>query len=516
MAWPWCKLSSSNVNITNVLKVMTIMRKTHVFCSLYRLRQRVGVRVLQAPLALVAAALLTACATAPNPPPAPALPTSVPPTWQAPLPHSGSTTDLTQWWARFNDANLPALIQAAQAVSPNLASAYARVARARAARTASDAAALPMANAVGSAVNGRQTTRGSASTSATAGVQAQWEIDLFGAIAAGRSAAEARLQGAQAGWHNARVSVAAETASAYTALRACEAQAVQSQADSSSRAETARLTDASATAGFTAPAEAALARAGAAQARMQAVAQNAQCDGLIKALVELTDIAETNLRKRLAPGTAVLPKPEPIVTSALPASLLAQRADLADTARAIVAAASDRAQAAAQEKPQISLAGSLGLLAIRANQGFGQTTTSGATWSLGPISVNFPLFDGGARAAATAAAQAGYDEAVALYRAQVRQAVREVETSLVALQSTAQRQGDAELAARDFEASLRATAARQARGLASLFDLEAARRNAVLAQSTLIELQRERVAAWISLYRALGGGWAGELSTAAQ
>ena len=55
--------------------------------------------------------------------------------------------------------------------------------------------------------------------------------------------------------------------------------------------------------------------------------------------------------------------------------------------------------------------------------------------------------------------------------------------------------------------TLRATEARSRGGLASQFDLETARRNAVLAQSTVIELQRERVTAWITLYRALGGGW---------
>ena len=59
----------------------------------------------------------------------------------------------------------------------------------------------------------------------------------------------------------------------------------------------------------------------------------------------------------------------------------------------------------------------------------------------------------------------------------------------------------------DFESALRATQARQQGGLASLLDLEAARRNAVAAQSALIELQRERATAWIGLVRALGGGW---------
>ena len=94
-----------------------------------------------------------------------------------------------------------------------------------------------------------------------------------------------------------------------------------------------------------------------------------------------------------------------------------------------------------------------------------------------------------------------------MYQAQVRRAVREVETALVQLDATARRQLDAESAARDFNASLQATQARQKGGLASLFDLEAARRNAVQAQGALIELQRERAAAWIALYRALGGGW---------
>ena len=86
-------------------------------------------------------------------------------------------------------------------------------------------------------------------------------------------------------------------------------------------------------------------------------------------------------------------------------------------------------------------------------------------------------------------------------------AVREVESALVALQSTAGRGDDARTAAEGFERSYRAVESRYRGGLASLFELEDARRTAVAAQSALIELQRERVAAWISLYRALGGGW---------
>src|SRR5690606_7343655 len=97
----------------------------------------------------------------------------------------------------------------------------------------------------------------------------------------------------------------------------------------------------------------------------------------------------------------------------------------------------------------------------------------------------------------------------------LRGAVREVESALVALNSTAARNEDARIAAEGFERSYRATESRYKGGVASLFELEDARRSAVAAQGALIDLQRERVAAWIALYRALGGGWSASDAQAA-
>jgi multidrug efflux system outer membrane protein len=456
---------------------------------------------------LAVAVLLTACATGGVPQGEAALPNpALPAAWQAnaaPLAHGGSTTALAAWWAQFQDPALPALIASAQAASPTLASARARIERARSALATTTALTGPQLSVLGSASQGRNVPQAPTATSASLGLQAGWELDLFGAGSAGRAAAQARLQGAQAGWHDARVSLAADVATLYVAYRGCEAQLAQARIDAQSRAETARLTGLSADKGFTAPADAALARAGAAQARSVALAQQAACDTQLKTLVELTARPEPELRTLLAAGAQKLPQPAPIAVNALPAQLLQQRPDLADAARAVVAAAADSAQADARQRPQISLSGSLAAASLRS----GGVTTNGSVWSIGPLTVSFPLFDGGALAANSAAAKAGYDEAVAQYQAALRRAVREVEVSLVALDSTAQRERDAESAARDFEASLVATQARQRGGLASLLDLEIARRNAVQANSALIELQRERAAAWIALYRALGGGW---------
>lgn len=452
--------------------------------------------------AALSAALVAGCAGLPAPAAPPAL-AEAPAQWQAPLPHHGRTADLARWWQQFNDPLLSQLIAAAQGVSPTLATAQSRIAQARAAEVAAGAALLPQVDAQASLVRGRQDFVSPLGSLASAGVQAGWEIDLFGARRAARTAAQARRQSAEASWHEARVSLAAEVAGAYVGLRACQAQLVQANADAASRNETARLTELSAKAGFQPPATAALSRASAAQGRAQLAAQQAQCEGAVKSLVALTAIAEPELRSRLAPAEATLPQPQQIGVAAVPAEVLNQRPDLHAAANDLVAAAADVSQARAQRLPRISLSGSLSAAHFDA-AGF---SGNGTLWSAGPLSVSLPLFDGGTRRAQVDAARARYDEAAAAYRAQLRGAVREVEEALVQLQSTASRARDAEIAVEGYGASLRATEARFRGGLASLFELEDARRTASAAQSQYIELQRERVAAWISLYRALGGGW---------
>ncbi len=278
---------------------------------------------------------------------------------------------------------------------------------------------------------------------------------------------------------------------------------MQIEADAASRAETSRLTQLSTDAGVQSPANAALARASAAQGSGNAVQQRAQCDIELKSLVALTGIAEPLLIGEMRNATARLPQPAQLGVSAVPAQALAQRPDLFSAERDVVAASSDIAQAQAQRLPRISLSGSIGQARLE-TAGF---TASGTVWSLGPLAVTLPIFDAGAREANVEAARARFDEAVVAYGGRLRGAVREVEQALVTLQSTADRTRDAQIAAEGFNASFRATEARYRGGLASLFELEDARRSDLLAQVTLTTLQRERVLAWITLYRALGGGW---------
>ncbi|MET0348928.1 MAG: TolC family protein, partial [Rhizobacter sp.] len=191
--------------------------------------------------------------------------TAAPAQWHAPLPHDGRIDDLNGWWKQFDDPLLSDLQAAAQVVNPTLASARSRIEQSRATRVAAGASLLPTLDASANASRSRQQPDLPVSNAYTAALQAGWEIDLFGRNQAAWEAARARYAGAQAGWHEARVAVAAEVASTYLQLRSCEAQLVKVQADTTSRNETSRLTDLATKAGFQAPAAAALARATAAQ-----------------------------------------------------------------------------------------------------------------------------------------------------------------------------------------------------------------------------------------------------------
>jgi outer membrane protein, multidrug efflux system len=480
---------------------------------------------------------LAGCATSSAPR---AVSAPVPAQWLAPLPplpqevsfaptakqpHNASLSALTQWWQQQGDPLLVDLISAAQAVSPTVASARSRIEQSRAARVAAGAALTPTLDASVSASRGNTSSSQSSqaaqqpgapgaapiATMTQAGLQAAWEIDLFGGNRASQDAASERLAGAQAQWHDARVSVAAEVANQYYALRSCRQLAQITQADAASRQETARLSTLSTQAGFTAPATNALARASAFEGSGRATQQRAQCALDVKALVAMTGLPEPEIQSKMAVAQQTRAQTATISIASVPADALAQRPDIFSAEREVAAASADIGSAQAQRYPRLSLSGAIGRTGIRSSG----ESVSLDTWFIGPLALTLPLFDGGRRAANVDAAKARYDEAAALYRARVRQAVREVEEALVTLQSTAGRETDAQGAVAGFQASFTGTEARYQSGLAGLVELEDARRSLLAAQITQASVQRERRAASVALYRAMGGGWTPALDNTA-
>ena len=423
--------------------------------------------------------------------------------WQAPLPHGGEVASLSRWWRSQGDPGLVALMEAAQAASPTVAQALARVASARAAQVSANAALLPKLDGTVNVARSVGLSSPVLATTAQAGAQASWELDLVGANRVVSEAARAQLDGSQAQWHNARVSVAAEVAGVYYGLGTCARLLDVARQDATSRVETARLADVSTRAGFTAPATSALAQASAAEARSRVTSQAAQCDINTKALVELTALPEAEIRSKMAVAFTLIGKEVSINIASVPAQVLTQRPDVFAAERDLVVARAQVGSAQAQRYPRLTLNGAIGRAGLRS----GGVTSSLDTWSFGPLALSVPLFDGGQGAANVVLAKANYAQAVNAYQSKVRQAVREVEEALVTLESTQARQVDVAVSAKGYADALAGTQARYGQGLASLVELEDVRRVALAAQSGQIALQLERQRAWVALYRALGGGW---------
>lgn len=449
---------------------------------------------------LAAAWMLSACSTFMPPTQVEAV---TPAQWQAPLPHQGSVGSLTQWWEQQGDPLLVELIAAAQAVSPSISQALARVATSRAQQATAHGALLPNLNAQYAASRGVSQPNLPVTTTQQLGLQSAWEIDLVGANRAVSRAALANVQGSQAQWHDARVSVAAEVANLYYSLSTCRQQLALARRDATSRQETARLTEINAQVGFLAPSLAAMARASAADGNSRLTQQSALCDLDTKALVALTAIPEPDLREKMVLALVKPAQVAPISVASVPAQTIAQRPDVFSAERDVVVASAQVGNAKAQRLPRLSLNGSIAGMRLTT----GGVDQDGTTWSFGPLAVSLPLFDGGQRAAAVTASEANYAAVVSAYRGKVRQAVREVEEALVSLHSTEARTQDAIVSTKGYAESLAATQSRFGQGLASLVELEDARRNALASESSQLALALERNRAWVALYRALGGGF---------
>ena len=427
---------------------------------------------------------------------------ALPSTWQAALPHQGEAAQLQDWWARLGDPVLTELQRTAYASNPSMQKAAAQIASARAALASSKASGSPTLTGSGSATRANAATGAGTNTTVNAGLDASWELDLFGSVRRNVEAGEATAQAREADWNDTRVSLAAEVATDYITYRACLATLQLTRADATSRQATAGITIGSYRAGASSSTDAALAEASAASARASLLAQEAECEVDVKALVPLTGLAEPALRTLLATAADRPLQAAPFTVQSLPVALLSQRPDVVAKERALAAASASIGAAEAGRYPRLSLSGSISRSVVA--PGSGQVLST--PWSFGP-SLSIPLFDGGSAQASVRSAEASYIVALAEYRQTVGTAVQEVEQGLVRLASAEAREADVKRSADGYRAVATATEASWRAGSDSLLSYEQTRRDAISAAQSLITVQRDRLLYGVALYKAVGGGW---------
>ena len=465
------------------------------------MRQRLSVRPTNTWALATLAALLSGCASLSSP--LTTLPaTPVPALWSSQTGTTQSTpTPLAQWWQRFNDPQLTALVAQALQANTSIRSAQAALQQSRALRDVKSAGLLPGVSASGSAQRSRSGGN-DASNSFRVGLDASWEPDIFGGKRSALNASEADAQAAEATLADVQVSMAAEVALTYIQLRGQQAQLSIARNNLVSQQETLQLTDWRSQAGLLSSLEVEQARTASEQTAAQIPSLEASIGQTRHSLAVLTGQAPDAWAALLTDGRPV-PQAATELALDIPAQTLRQRPDVRAAELRISAALARVSAADAARYPSFSISGSLGLNALTLGAlGSGASVVSAL---LGSISV--PLFDGGAARAQVRAQEAALEQARGGYQAVVLTALKDVEDALVALQ------GDRERLVRLQSAAVAAGNAallaqqRYSSGLIDFQTVLQTQRSLLTAQDSVASTTATISTDHVRLYKALGGGW---------
>lgn len=414
---------------------------------------------------------------------------------------SSATLPLTNWWERFDDPLLTRLVTQALQTNTSVRSAQTALQQARALRELSAAGLSPSLSASGSAQRGKSDGT-DAHNSLQAGLDARWELDVFGARRSSVNASEADAQASQSTLADVQVSVAAEVALAYIQLRGQQAQAQIARNNLASQQETLQITDWRRQAGLTSSLELEQARTATEQTSAQLPTLQAGISQTRLSLALLTGQTPDALQ-----GLVAEAQPVPVVAGdwalGIPARTLRQRPDVRAAEQRIQAALSRVSAADAARYPGFALSGSLGLSALSLSG-----LTSGASVASALLgSISAPLLDGGAARAQIRVQEAALEQARVAYEAVVLTALRDVEGALVALQGDRARQLNLQNAATAAANAALLAQQRYASGLIDFQTVLQTQRTLLVAQDSVASTQAAISADHVRLVKALGGGW---------
>ena len=478
--------------------------------------------------AAAGALALAGCTVGPNYKP-PAL--AVPPAFTGAQPAAGAAVDSATWWRAFGDPVLDGLVARALVGSPDMATAASRVRQARVQEIAARAAGLPSVDASattshvefsknagfsslartfsggGSGGGGTGGTSGVALpgtgiTTFAIGFDASWEVDLFGGVRRQREAAAARTQAAEWTRSDAAVTLAAEVAQAYFALRLDQAQGAVIAGEIARQRRALEIAGHVAEVGLVPAVDVTRQRAQLTSTEARAEPVRADADVRIHALGLLIGDAPDTLRAELtAPVAAAAALP--VVPAGLPSDLLRRRPDVRAAERRLAAANADIGVATADLFPRLSLTGiaqliSTSLASLIERDSLQLTGTAG---------VSVPIVDFGRRRAGVESRREDREQAWLSYQATVLGSLRDVEDALSRLDAERRRNAALIRAVADADASARAIAAQYRTGFVAEDSLLNAQVDVLVAREQLAGSDATLRQTTAMLFKAVGGGW---------
>lgn len=464
--------------------------------------------------------LLAACAVGPDyktPDTAPAALNNAQSTSHAPL-LAQSPDGL--WWQQFDDAELTSLIARALAANLDLRIALDRVRASRAAFSGAEFDYGPHLPLAAGYTHSKQQQPGFGNQRIDAegyslGFDASWEIDLFGHVRRSVEAARGDLGAAQANLRDAQITVAAEVARNYFALRGAQQQAAVAQRNLANQTETLRLTTVRYDAGRGTELDVQRSRA-----RLKDT----------EASLPLLETARAAAAYRLAvllgqrPGALddeLAPVATPAYAKALPigdpAELLRNRPDVRAAEQQLAAATARVGVATADLFPRVSVTGFVGFLSGDFGHLFSASAGNDArAWSVAPT-VSWAALDYGSVRARLRASQAQADGALANYEKTVLTALEDTENAFVNYREQQNRlkslleQADASRRAADL------AGIQYREGVADFLTLLDAQRTQLAAEDAVAQAEAQVNAGVVAIYKALGGiGQPAETTVAAR
>lgn len=425
-------------------------------------------------------------------------------------PVTGDTGDLKRWWSVFGDPKLDSLVEKAIGQNLDLRIAAARVREARALRGIAASDLFPTVDASGAASR----SRGSENldfpnpganddiTLFQAGLDASWEIDVFGGIRRGIEAADADLMRTEESRRGVLVTLLSEVARNYIELRGFQDRLELAREQVKAQKETLDLTQSRARAGLANDLEVA-------QSLAQLKLREAQIpplnSGLRQSAHRLSVLLGEEPGKLVADLTApgTLPQPPAKVPVGLPSDLLRRRPDIREAERGIAGSTARIGVATAELFPKFSLTGGFGLESGDIGD---LIDMNSRRWSIAP-QIRWRLFDGGAIRNNIEAAKAREEQAVLTYERTVLVALEEVENSLTTLVQDQVQRGVLEEGVAANRQAVSLATDRYTSGIGDFI-------NVLQTQSALYDSQEALVISrinvsrsLIALYKALGGGW---------
>lgn len=464
---------------------------------------------------LVALAGLSACTVGPEyRPPAPDVPASFKEagvTWNRVAPGTVVVDD-GPWWKAYGDPELDALVDRALAANPTVAQAEANWRQALAAVGEARAAALP---GVGIGAGGsrgsnalRQVDPGwldglngltdGVTTRVSVQANASWEPDLWGSVRNQATSAKATADASGSTWRAQQLSTIGALVGTYLSVRQLDIDVGLLEKQATLYRTLRDATEAAEKLGGASADDVLSARNNLDQANTALTTARISREQAEHALAVLCGDAPAAFT--LAPRADYRFSAPPVPAS-LPSDVLRARPDVAVAERKMAAANADIGAAQAAWFPTLQLTASGGYQGTSMSHLF---SAPHEIWSLGP-QLAATLFDGGARRSRIDQAKAGYDSAVAGYRAAVLKAMQEVEDDLSSLNHLAeQRRVQDDVLAR--QATLLANRrAQQAAGTASRNDVLTDELSDAVARKNAADAQAQEAMASVKLWVAAGG-----------